>query len=279
MQFEAQSRLVIGTLADLSGELKRLDRGFAARLDALRLRQQGVSATLSAPATVTVSDGAVDLTPLKLDFGTGSLTAQGRMAEAFDIDVAITTMPLALANAIRPDLQLAGTINGTARVTGPRGAPDVRFDIAAADVASTITRNAGLPPVSVTARGTTTRGRLGLDARVTAGGGLAAEARGSVPLGAGALDMTVDLQSFPVALVDRIAGNRGLRRHGDRAGDGARHPRRPRRGLQPPRRGPDRDGDVVERHPAGQRHDRRHLPRRGRSPCATRGRRAPGAWT
>jgi len=210
MQFEAQSRLVIGTLADLSGELKRLDRGFAARLDALRLRQQGVSATLSAPATVTVSDGAVDLSPLKLDFGTGSLTAQGRVAEAFDIDVAITTMPLALANAIRPDLQLAGTINGTARVTGPRGAPDVRFDIAAAEVASTITRNAGLPPVSVTARGTTTRGRLGLDARVTAGGGLAAEARGSVPLGAGALDMTVDLQSFPVALVDRIAGNRGL---------------------------------------------------------------------
>ncbi len=46
----------------------------AARLDT-RLRQQGVAAT-SAPATVTISGGAVDLTPVRLDFGTGSLTAQ-----------------------------------------------------------------------------------------------------------------------------------------------------------------------------------------------------------
>ncbi len=210
MRFEAESRLAIGTLADVSGELKRLDQGFAARLDTLGLRQQGVAATLAAPATVTVSGGAVELTPLTLDFGTGSLTAEGRMDESFDIDVAIASMPLALANAIRPDLQLAGTVNGTARVTGPRDAPDVRFDLAATDVASSVTRGAGLPPVSLTARGTTDAGRLALDARVTAGGGLAAEARGSVPLGDGALDLLVDLQSFPVALVDRLAGNRGL---------------------------------------------------------------------
>ncbi len=212
MQFQAQSRLAIGTLANLSGELKRLDDGFAARLDTLRLRQQGVAATLSAPATVTISGGAVDLTPVRLDFGTGSLTAQGRMDEAFDIDVNIVTMPLAIANTVQPSLALAGSINGTARITGPRNAPDVRFDLAANGVESAITRNAGLPPVALTARGTTSDGRLALDTRVTAGGGLAAEARGSVPLGAtGALDLRVDLQSFPVALVDRIAGNRGLR--------------------------------------------------------------------
>ena len=85
---EAESRLAIGTLADLSGELKRLDDGFAARLDTLRLRQQGVAATLTAPATVTVSGGAVDLTPLGLDFGTRQPDGAGRgSARAFDIDV------------------------------------------------------------------------------------------------------------------------------------------------------------------------------------------------
>lgn len=211
MQVRAQSRLAIGTLADLSGELKRLDAGFAARLDTLSLRQQGVSATLAAPATVTVAGGTVDLTPLKLDFGTGSLVAQGKMGETFDIDVAVQTMPLAIGNTIQPALQLAGTVNGTVRVTGPRDAPDVRFDVAANDVATNITRGAGLPPVSVTAQGTTSGGRLALDTRLTAGGGLAAEARGSIPLGAGNLDLAVDLESFPVALLDRIAGNRGLR--------------------------------------------------------------------
>ena len=94
--------------------------GFAATLASLSLRQPGIAATLTAPATVTVRGGAVELTPLALDFGTGSLTAQGRIDETFDVDVAIRAMPLALANTIRPDLGLAGTVDGTARITGPR---------------------------------------------------------------------------------------------------------------------------------------------------------------
>ena len=41
--------------------------------------------------------------------------------------------------------------------------------------------------------------------------GLAATANGSVPLGEGELALDINLQSFPLALVDRAAGNRGLR--------------------------------------------------------------------
>ena len=87
----------------------------------------------------------------------------------------------------------------------------MRFTLAAANVASAMTRSAGLPPVSLNATGATADGRLNLDATVGSEAGLAARARGSVPLGAGNLDLTVDLQSFPLALVDRIAGNQGLR--------------------------------------------------------------------
>ena len=78
MRFSADGRLAIGTLADASGELARVDGGFAATLSTLSLRQPGIAATLAAPATVTVQDGAIDLTPLELSFGTGSLTAKGR---------------------------------------------------------------------------------------------------------------------------------------------------------------------------------------------------------
>ncbi len=211
MSFSADARLAIGTLADLSGELDRLDDGFAVTLDTLRLRQQGVAANLTAPATVTMRGGAIELTPLGLDFGGGNLTAKGRMDENFDLDLAISNLPLALANTIRPDLGLAGDINGTARVTGPRDAPDVRFDLKAAGMESAITRNAGLPPVELDATGQTADNRLNLDATVGSGAGLSAKAQGSVPLGAGDLDLAIDLQSFPLALVDRIAGNRGLR--------------------------------------------------------------------
>ncbi len=105
---------------------------------------------------MTIRGGAVELTPLGLDFGGGgNLTAQGRMDERFDLDLAIRNLPLALANAIRPDLGLAGTVNGTARVTGPRATPDVRFDLKAAGIASAITRSAGLPPVELDATGQT----------------------------------------------------------------------------------------------------------------------------
>jgi translocation and assembly module TamB len=211
MRVTAETRLAIGTLADLSGELARLDGGFTATLDTLRLRHQAAAATLTAPSTVTVRDGAVELTPLSLDFGTGSLTAQGRMAENFDIDVAVRDMPLDLANAVRPDLGLAGRVNGTARVTGPRDAPDVRFNLGAAGVAAAATRSAGLPPLALTATGATAGGRLNLDARVGSESGLAARAQGSLPLGAGSIDLALNLQAFPLILIDPAAGNQGLR--------------------------------------------------------------------
>jgi translocation and assembly module TamB len=211
MRFDADARLAIGTLADLSGDLRRLDDGFAAQLDTLSLRQQGVAATLAAPATVTLRGGAVELTPLRLDIGRGTLTAQGRVDERFDIEVAATALPLDIANIVQPALELAGEVSGTARVVGPRDAPDVTFDVAAAGLASSITRGAGLPPVTLDARGRTEGGRLNLTATVGSGTGLAARAQGRIPLNAGALDLGVELQAFPLAYLDRLAGSRGLR--------------------------------------------------------------------
>ena len=271
MRFSADARLAIGTLASASGELARLDDGFAATLASLSLRQPGIAATLTAPATVTVRGGAVELTPLALDFGTGSLTAQGRIDEAFDVDVAIRAMPLALANTVRPDLGLAGTVDGTARITGPRASPDARFQVSATGVVSANTRSAGLPPVTVEARGTTSDGRLNLDATVGAANGLSARARGAVPLGPGNIDLTVDLGAFPLALVDRVAGNRGPARHRHRAGARHRAARRPGGALQPRRPGDQRGGDAGVR-PAGARADReRRLPRAGADTSARRG--------
>ena len=211
MKFAADARLAVGTLADLSGELTRLDGGFAATLDTLRLRQKDVTATLTAPATVTMRNGAIELTPLGLDIGQGRLTAQGKLDDTFNLELAIQSLPLAVANAIRPDLGLAGAVNGTASVTGPRSAPNVQFNVDAEGIASSITRSAGLPPVGVRATGQTANGRLNLDAAVSSQNGLAATAKGSVPLGAGNLDVAINLQTFPLALVDRVAGNRGLR--------------------------------------------------------------------
>jgi translocation and assembly module TamB len=210
MRIAADARLAIGTEARLAGDFERLPDGFAATLDALSLRQDGVAAALAAPATVTVAGGAVRLTPLALDLAGGRLTAQGEIAEAFDVDVTLERLPLSLANAVAPALGLEGVVGGALRITGPRAAPDARFDLAGEGVASAATREAGLPPAALSATGRTAENRLQIDARVTAPGGIEARATGSAPLGAGALALDLELGALPLPALDRLAGGRGL---------------------------------------------------------------------
>ncbi len=181
MRITAESRLAIGTLIDAGAELARLPDGFAVTLESLRLRQAERSAQLAAPATVTIAGGAVTLTPLELDFGTGSLSAEGHVAEDIDIRLDIADLPLDLGNAIRPQLELAGVVNGTARVGGTRAAPSVTFDASATGLATAPTRAAGVPPIDLTASGRTEGDSLDLDASVAAAGGLSAQATGSHP--------------------------------------------------------------------------------------------------
>ena len=139
-------------------------------------------------------------------------------------------LPLDIANTIRPQLGLGGTVNGTARVTGPRDAPDVRFDVRGAGLVSAATRAAGLPPIAVDASGTTANGRLNLRSSVSATG-LAATANGSIPLGEGELALDLEPPVLP-------AGARRPRRRQPRP---ARHDHRDRARHRPARR-PERCG-------------------------------------
>ena len=120
-------------------------------------------------------------------------------------------VPLDIANTIRPDLGLGGTVNGTARVTGPRDAPDVRFDVRAAGLVSAATRAAGLPPIAADATGTTANGRLDLRSPASRPPASPPPPTARSRSAPGELALDIDLQSFPLALVDRAAGNRGLR--------------------------------------------------------------------
>ncbi|MFO1106364.1 MAG: translocation/assembly module TamB domain-containing protein [Amaricoccus sp.] len=211
MNFTASTKFAVGTEIDAAGALQRLEPGFALSLASLSLRQDQHSATLTAPVTVTLEDGNASLTPLTLDFGgTGQLVAHGEVADQIDVALDITRLPLDLVNAINPGLALSGTVDGTARVTGPRTAPNVSFTAAATGVEDNITRGTHLPPLNVQASGTTEQGHLRLDASVTAERGLSASVTGTAPLGPGELDLAVRLESFPLVLADRLAGNRGL---------------------------------------------------------------------
>lgn len=211
MDVSLDGRMTNGTLLEATGSLARPDvNGLSATLATLTLRQEASAATLTAPVTLSVANGTVTLSPLTLDFGNGMLTAVGSAGDTLDLSLDVSALPLALANGLRPDLGLGGQVSGTARVTGPRAAPDVTFDLAGTGLTSSTARAAGLPPLEARATGHTETGqRLALDAAVT-GSGLDGRLTGTAPLGDGALDLAVNLKSFPLALVDRAAGQRGL---------------------------------------------------------------------
>lgn len=212
MTFATTSQLAIGTLLSGSGALDRLNPGVKVTLDALTVSDSAQTARLTAPTTISVVDGTATLTPLTLDFGTGTLTAQGSVGETVEAALDITNLPLAITNTIAPALGLGGQINGTARVTGPRAAPNITFQLSGRNIESANTRAAGVPRLSLDATGATEGERLRVDIRGTgATAGLSARVEGLVPLRSGGLlDLNATLEAFPLRLIDRLAGNRGL---------------------------------------------------------------------
>jgi translocation and assembly module TamB len=210
MAFFSEAQLAVGTDVRLAGGLARLAEGLALRLDRLLLAQNGLTARLLAPATITLVDDAVTLSPLALDVAGGRIEARGRVAEAIAIDVDIERLPLDIVDTLQPELGLTGSIDGTAQVTGPRAAPRIGFDLSAADIGAAPVQAAGLPRVDLTATGSTAGDRLALDARLSSPAGVAARATGSVPIGAGNLDLAIDLDEFRLPLLDPLAGDIGL---------------------------------------------------------------------
>ena len=99
------------------------------RLDTADLKQGALAARLTAPSTIEVQGQDIAIDNLLLDVGGGRIGVRGTVAETLSLAVSIDRLPLAIANAIRPDLALGGTIDGSAAVTGTRSAPDIAFDL------------------------------------------------------------------------------------------------------------------------------------------------------
>ena len=116
----------------------------ACRLDTADLKQGALAARLTAPSTIQVQGQDIAIDSLLLDVGGGQVGVRGTIAEKLNLAVSIKALPLAIANAIRPDLALGGTIDGSAAVTGTRAAPDVAFDLKGRAIAAAALRQAGL---------------------------------------------------------------------------------------------------------------------------------------
>lgn len=208
--FDAKAALANGTNLNTAGSLAPEAGGYRLKLNDLGLNQGKLAAKLVQPTSALVQGSNVKLDGLVMDVGGGRIEARGEVAEKLDLNVAIRALPLAIANAVKPDLALGGTLEGTARIAGTRHQPEIAFQINGRTITAAQLRAAGLSSLTVDAKGTSTASRLNVNASVLSPEGLRATAQGAVPLDDGQMAVDVNLQSFPLAVLNGVAKGQDL---------------------------------------------------------------------
>ncbi|MGV8853364.1 MAG: translocation/assembly module TamB domain-containing protein [Devosia sp.] len=207
--FAGKAALATGTDIDLAGSLTPVDGGYRLALDRALLQQGSLSAKLANPTVLQVAGSNVTLDTVRFDVGSGSITASGSAGEAIDITLDINALPLSIANAVAPDLGLAGTLNGQATISGSGSDPQVQFTAQAQGIGATAINSYGIAPLSLAANGSYRSGTLSLASLSANGsGGLTISGSGTVPLSGSGLDVTLT-GSAPLALANRFVVDRG----------------------------------------------------------------------
>jgi translocation and assembly module TamB len=153
-------------------------------------RRDGRRIALANPATISFPAAGIEIAGLALAIENGRLTLDGRAGETLDLNLTARDIPLSAARILAPKLDLAGTLNAQARVGGTPAAPTGPWNLGVARLVTPETRQAGLPPVEIAAKGELKGDETSVDATVNAGRNASLTVRGTAPLNAtGALDL------------------------------------------------------------------------------------------
>ncbi|MEJ0011557.1 MAG: translocation/assembly module TamB domain-containing protein [Bauldia sp.] len=195
-----------------SGSLAAATGGNAVRIDALNGRAFNLPVALSSPVTINLGNAGSGISGAVLALGGGTVRVDGAVAPQLNLTVALDQVAATVVNGFAPTLGAEGTITGQARITGPAAAPAIAWqaDWTGARVAAT--RNAGLPGLTLSARGNATAKTTNLTARL-AGAGLALDIAGDVPFSGPGLSVRAN-GTAPLALL-ALESNRELRLAGN----------------------------------------------------------------
>ncbi|MGF9756427.1 translocation/assembly module TamB domain-containing protein [Microvirga sp. 0TCS3.31] len=162
----------------------RVVPGDATRIElaSFSARRGGRRLTLAQPATIALQDGAVSLSNVVIAADQGRVSLSGTVGDRLDLNVDIRNLPLQAVEIIVPNLGLAGTVNGSAALTGTPSNPIGTYRLTVSGLATAQTRQAGLPPLGIDAQGRLADQRVGLDARVSAGRAGTFQVSGSLPI-------------------------------------------------------------------------------------------------
>ncbi|TIM64697.1 MAG: translocation/assembly module TamB, partial [Mesorhizobium sp.] len=195
---------VAGIPATAEGRVKIADGTTSVEIASGDATIRGIRAAIAQPSTLSIANGAASIEKLMLDVGGGSVTMSGTAGQTLDLAAEFSRLPAALANDFSPGLDAAGTLGGTAQVTGPSAAPDIRFDAQLSGAETSQTRQAGLGPLNLDAAGSfSSAGGVAIDRATLSGDKISGKAAGTINPN-GASDFSLDLAStgpsLPLAL-------------------------------------------------------------------------------
>jgi translocation and assembly module TamB len=162
----------------------RVVPGDATRIElaSFSARRGGRRLALAQPATITLQDSGIVLSNVVIAADQGRVALSGAVGDRLDLTIDIRNLPLQTAEIVVPNLGLAGTVNGSAAVTGTTSNPSGTYRLTVSGLATAQTRQAGLPPLGIEAQGRLADRRVGVDARVSAGRTGTFQVSGSVPI-------------------------------------------------------------------------------------------------
>lgn len=210
-EFQAGMDLVNGTMLSTLGTLTALETGYELAVTKLDLDGAGPDIALANPAALTVQGSAVSVRQFDLNVGEGQISARGEVDTQLDLALDLTDVPLEIANAVVDDLGAEGALSATARITGAPGDPKITFDARVDAVTTTLLKAAELPAFDVTAKGQSADAGLVVAGLISGPGNFDASVDGYVPLDGGQMDLDGTLRRLPLALIDGVAGQPGLR--------------------------------------------------------------------
>ncbi len=187
-------------------------RGVTAAL----LKKQGIAA-LNADAKGTSANDHLNVDARVTGGGGIDVSAKGGVPLGkgdLALDVTLANLPLGALNGAVKGQDLAGSVTGTARVTGPLTNPAANFNLKGSGLAAKPLRDNGLAPLSLQASGKYAARAVDIASLAVDGPkGMHVTASGKVPFSGQGLGVNVT-GNIPLALANRMLADRGAQANG-----------------------------------------------------------------
>lgn len=208
-QFAADTVLANGARGNARGSLAAQDDGWRLALDEASFGQGQIAARLARPAAIRVAGDRVAIDTFEIDVAGGRVTVQGDASEALDLNVVVSRLPLSIANLVRADLGLGGTLEGEARVRGSRSEPQATFSMRGSALQASGLEAAGISTMDAALSGSFANQTVTLtSASANSPQGLTLTASGAIPLSGNGLSVNLN-GSAPLSLANRFLADRG----------------------------------------------------------------------